>query len=64
MTVDVDKLCFGIDFGTTNSCISIWINNKPEIIKDGDDNFIPTVLEMNEEKKNIGKRGLQEKKNI
>ena len=49
-------LCLGIDFGTTNSCISVWYNNKAIIIPDIDGNeVIPTVIEINLGKKIIGK---------
>ena len=30
------NLCLGIDFGTTNSCLSIWYNNKAILITDID----------------------------
>ena len=52
----MDKLCLGIDFGTTNSCLSVWYNNKPIIIPDSDGSeTIPTVIEINSNKKIIGK---------
>ena len=51
-----NNLCLGIDFGTTNSCLSIWYKNKPIIITDIDGSeIIPTVIEINTEKKIIGK---------
>lgn len=50
------KLCLGIDFGTTNSCLSIWHQNKSIIIQDIDgSNVIPTVIEINNNAKIIGK---------
>jgi molecular chaperone DnaK (HSP70) len=50
-----DNICFGIDFGTTNSCISIWYKNEAILIKDFDgSNIIPTVIEINDTKKIIG----------
>ncbi len=50
------NLCLGIDFGTTNSCISLWYKNKSILITDLDgSNIIPTVIEINSDKKIIGK---------
>jgi len=50
------KLCIGIDFGTTNSCLSVWYNNKPIIITDYDGNeTIPTIIELSMDKKTIGR---------
>lgn len=52
----VNKLCLGIDFGTTNSCISVWYKNKAIVIPDIDGNdVIPTVIEIKNNKKKIGK---------
>ena len=49
-----NNICLGIDFGTTNSCISIWANNKSWIVPDIDGlNIIPTVIEINENNKKI-----------
>lgn len=40
-----DHLVLGIDFGTSNSCVSVYRNNKIEIIKDKFNNFsIPSVV--------------------
>jgi molecular chaperone DnaK (HSP70) len=51
-----DNLCLGIDFGTTNSCISVWYKNKSILIPDFDgSDTIPTVIEINTDKKIIGK---------
>jgi molecular chaperone DnaK (HSP70) len=56
-TNDFSNLCLGIDFGTTNSCLSIWYKNKSIIIPDIDGNdVIPTVIEINSDKKIIGKQ--------
>lgn len=50
------SFCLGIDFGTTNSCLSVWYKNKPIIITDYDNtNIIPTVIELTKNKKVIGK---------
>lgn len=54
--IDPDTICLGIDFGTTNSCLSIWYKNKSIIVPDIDGNdIIPTVIEINLDKKIIGK---------
>jgi molecular chaperone DnaK (HSP70) len=64
------NLCLGIDFGTTNSCLSIWHNNKNIIIPDIDgSNTIASVIEINDKKKIIGKeayirKNIFEKTNI
>lgn len=43
----INNLCLGIDFGTTNSCISVWYKNKAIIIPDIDgSDVIPTVIEI------------------
>lgn len=56
-TDTVDNLCLGIDFGTTNSCLSVWYKNKSIIITDIDGSeIIPTVIEINSDKKIIGKQ--------
>jgi len=51
-----NDLCLGIDFGTTNSCLSIWYNNKSIIIPDYDGSeTISTIIELDNDKKIIGK---------
>ena len=51
-----NNICLGIDFGTTNSCLSIWYKNKSWLVPDIDGNgIIPTVIEINDNKKIIGK---------
>lgn len=51
-----NNLCLGIDFGTTNSCLSVWYKNKALIICDYDESqIIPTVIEISSNKKTIGK---------
>lgn len=51
-----DNLCLGIDFGTTNSCLTVWYKNKALNISDLDDSqVIPTVIEITPNKKVIGK---------
>ena len=62
MTSDHNKLCLGIDFGTTNSCLSIWHDYKNIIITDIDgSDIIPTLIEINTEKKIIGKEAFLRK---
>jgi molecular chaperone DnaK (HSP70) len=52
----ITNLCLGIDFGTTNSCLTVWYNNKPLIIPDYDGNeTIPTIIEIDLDKKTIGR---------
>lgn len=54
---EYENLCLGIDFGTTNSCLSVWYKNKSIIINDIDGSeIIPTVIEINADKKIIGKQ--------
>jgi len=56
------NLCLGIDFGTTNSCLSVWHNNKNIIIPDIDgSNTIASVIEINNKKKIIGKEAYMRK---
>ena len=51
-----DNLCLGIDFGTTNSCLTVWYKNKAINISDINDSLvIPTVIEITPNKKIIGK---------
>ena len=53
---NLNNLCLGIDFGTTNSCLSVWVNNRAILITDYDNsNTIPTVIEITDNKKIIGK---------
>ena len=41
---NLSEICLGIDFGTTNSCISIWYKNKSIVIPDYDGSgVIPSV---------------------
>jgi molecular chaperone DnaK (HSP70) len=62
MTSDHNNLCLGIDFGTTNSCLSIWHDYKNIIISDIDgSDIIPTLIEINNEKKIIGKEAFLRK---
>ena len=57
-----DNFCIGIDFGTTNSCLTVWYKNKAIIISDYDDSqIIPTVIEISQNKKVIGKEAYMRK---
>jgi molecular chaperone DnaK (HSP70) len=50
------NLCLGIDFGTTNSCLTVYYKNKALNITDMDNSLvIPTVIEITDNKKIIGK---------
>ena len=52
----MNNICLGIDFGTTNSCLSVFYNNQTIIIEDIDGSkIIPTVIELNNTNKIIGK---------
>ena len=45
----------GIDLGTTNSCVGIWKNGKPEIIPDSLGNrIIPSYVSFTNEQRLIG----------
>ena len=35
----LNKLAIGIDLGTTNSAIGIWINERIEFVKNAEGNF-------------------------
>lgn len=60
--MNLENICLGIDFGTTNSCISFWHNNNPIIIKDDNESdIIPTVIEIFENKKIIGHEAYKRK---
>ena len=53
--MDYNMFCYGIDFGTVNSTISIWYKNEAIIIQDIDNsNVIPTIIEITDTKKIIG----------
>jgi heat shock protein 5 len=57
------ELCLGIDFGTTNSCISVFYKNNSIIVQDIDGNdTIPTVIEISSDKKIVGKEAYLRKK--
>ena len=49
-----NHLAIGIDLGTSNSCISVWINGKPEIIlNDIGDKITPSYISFTKDKINI-----------
>jgi molecular chaperone DnaK (HSP70) len=44
---EFNNICLGIDFGTTNSCLSIWYKNKAILIPDIDGSeIIPTIISI------------------
>ena len=45
----------GIDLGTTNSCVAIWRNQKLEVIPDGHDRTIPSVVAFYKNHRYVGK---------
>lgn len=61
----MDNLCIGIDFGTSNSCLSVWYKNESIIIKDNFSNFnnqtIPTIIEFKDNKKIVGNEAYSRK---
>ena len=49
-----EKVCVGIDFGTTNSVCSVVIRKKINFIKDENDQIIiPTLIFYDNKKKNL-----------
>ena len=51
-----NHLAIGIDLGTSNSCISVWINGKPEIIlNDIGDKITPSYISFTKDKIVLGK---------
>jgi heat shock protein 1/8 len=50
-----DEIICGIDLGTSNSCITIWRNNKPEVIPDYRGNLtIPSFVAFGNHARYIG----------
>jgi heat shock protein 1/8 len=55
MIIDPDVIICGIDLGTSNSCITIWRNNKPEVIPDCRGNLtIPSFVSFGNCSRYIG----------
>ena len=53
--ISKDNTCIGIDFGTTNSVSSVFINGEVKFISDENDKIlIPTAISYKEEKKKFG----------
>ena len=48
------KICLSIDFGTSNSVMSIFYEQNIIIIKEDENNIIPSVIELNDNKKIVG----------
>ncbi len=60
-----DKLCVGIDFGTTNSLVAIYEDGESKIIEFDGKKMIPTIIDWSEGDIKIGKiRGEQYIKSI
>ena len=52
--MDFNNMAFGIDFGTSQSTISVWYKNEVIIIQDINGlNTIPTVIEFIDNNKKI-----------
>jgi len=49
-----DGIILGIDLGTSNSCISIWRNNKLEVIPDNGNLTIPSIVSFGNYQRYIG----------
>jgi molecular chaperone DnaK (HSP70) len=60
--MDINKVCLSIDFGTSNSVMSIYYNNEVIIIKENDNKIIPSVIELSDNKKIIGLEAYNRKK--
>jgi molecular chaperone DnaK (HSP70) len=52
--MESDKICLSIDFGTSNSVMSIFYEQNIIIIKEDENNIIPSVIELNDNKKIVG----------
>ena len=51
-----DEVAIGIDLGTTTSCVSVWINDKIEVIPDFQtgSRIIPSYVTFTDEEKLVG----------
>ena len=60
---DIDNnIIFGIDLGTTNSCISYWKNNSLVIIPDENGNkIIPSIVAFTNKSKYVGNSAKNQK---
>lgn len=59
MSKDKNTVDFGIDLGTTNSCIAILKDGKPEIIENNDgDKYTPSAVGIKKGKIYVGKRAI------
>src|SRR6476659_767791 len=51
------EIVIGIDFGTTNSCVSFVKNSKPLIFKDNEVELVPSILTFEDDWK-VGEKSL------
>ncbi|MDR3177288.1 MAG: Hsp70 family protein [Desulfovibrio sp.] len=49
---------YGIDLGTTNSCISVLEDGKPRVIPVDDNGLVPSVVSLDGDKLVVGRRAL------
>ncbi|MDR1657669.1 MAG: Hsp70 family protein [Deltaproteobacteria bacterium] len=54
----MEKPIFGIDLGTTNSCISVLKNNRPRVIPIDGNGIVPSVVSAESNKLLVGRRAL------
>jgi len=54
--VNTDEIAAGFDIGTTTSCAAVWLNDRVEIIPDGQtgSRIIPSYVSFSEEEKLVG----------
>lgn len=61
-SVEKEEIVLGIDLGTTNSCVSIWRNNKLEVITDKNgERTIPSIVSFTNFNKYIGREAKKQK---
>jgi heat shock 70kDa protein 1/2/6/8 len=54
--VNTDEIAAGFDIGTTTSCAAVWLNDRVEIIPDGQtgSRIIPSYVSFSDEEKLVG----------
>jgi L1 cell adhesion molecule like protein len=51
----------GIDLGTSNSCVAVWTNEKPEVIPNEDgENTTPSCVAFKDDQRLLGRPALKE----